>query len=147
MHWEDIDWARGQVFVRPDVAKQTKQHRTEGRFVAITDALRQWLMPSAKRSGPIIPVADSALKRAKRAMCEKAGVTIPHDALRHSFASYHYAQHNDAALTAKELGHTTTAMTFRAYARRDVIKQDAEAWFGTRPQKRPRNVIPMRKAG
>lgn len=147
LHWEDIDWANGQVFVRPDVAKQTKQHRTEGRFVTITDALREWLMPGAKKSGPIIPVADAAFKRAKRAMTEKAGVTIPHDALRHSFATYHYALHGDGALTAKELGHTTTTMTFRAYARRDVAKQDAEKWFGTRPPRRARNVIPMRKAG
>lgn|GEM_PF-4016939 len=37
--------------------------------------------------------------------------------------------------------------TFCHYARHDVTKQDAEAWFGIRPPKRARNVIPMRKAG
>lgn len=137
LHWEDIDWDRGLIFVRPDVAKQTKRHHTEGRFVTITDALRAWMPATKGRSGPIIPVADAAIKRAKRATVQKAEVTIPHDALRHSFATYHYALHGDGAATAKELGHTTTAMTFRAYARRDVGRDDAQRWFGLRPSGRP----------
>ena len=49
--------------------------------------------------------------------------------------------------TARELGHASTDITFRHYARRDVTRHDAEAWFGIRPAKRARNVIPMRKAG
>jgi|GEM_PF-5683556 len=36
---------------------------------------------------------------------------------------------------------------FPAYARRDVTKKDAEAWFGIRPARRARNVVPMRGAG
>ena len=38
-------------------------------------------------------------------------------------------------------------ITFRHRARRDVTKVDAEAWFGLRPPRRARNVIPMRGAG
>ncbi len=148
LHWEDIKWDQGQIFVRPEVVKQTKRERSEGHFVSINDALRAWIEPIAKgRSGPIIPVRDAAVKRAKKAACKKAGLSIPHDGLRHSFATYHYAMHNDAALTAREMKHSTTDITFRHYARRDVTKRDAEAWFGLRPPRRARNVIPMRKAG
>ncbi len=35
----------------------------------------------------------------------------------------------------------------RACARRDVTGHDAEAWFGIRPPRGARNVIPMRRAG
>ncbi|HPA18305.1 MAG TPA: hypothetical protein PLU30_11205 [Verrucomicrobiae bacterium] len=91
--------------------------------------------------------ANPCAKLAKRAMCEAAGVAIPHDGLRHSFATYHYALHGDAALTAREMKHSTTDITFHHYAHRDVTKQDAEAWFGVRAQERARNVILMRKAG
>ncbi len=147
LHWEDIKWDQGQIFVRPEVVKQTKRERSEGHFVTINDGLRAWLLPASKQTGPVIPVKDAAVKRAKKATCESAGVTIPHDGLRHSFATYHYALHNDAALTAREMKHSTTDITFRHYARRDVTKKDAEAWFGVRPPKRARNVVPMRGAG
>lgn len=103
----------------------------EGQFVTINDALREWLLPISKRTGPIIPVKGAAIKRA---LCEAAGATIPHDTLRHAFATCHYAPHNDAALTAREMKPATTEMTFKHYVRRDVVRDPAA---GVRAQRDP----------
>ena len=148
LHWEDIDWGRGTIFVRPQTAKQVRRGNTEGRFVTITDALRAWLESiAAGKTGPVIPVKSKAMLRCKGLMEKSAGVEIPAAALRHSFATYRYALDGDATATAKELGHASTDITFRHYARRDVTGHDAEKWFGLRPPGRARDVIPMRGAG
>ena len=34
----------------------------------------------------------------------------PHDAMRHSYASYHFAMYRDAGLTAKNLGHPSSTL-------------------------------------
>lgn len=49
----------------------------------------------------------------------------PHDAMRHSYASYHLAMHGSADKTSTELGHRSTEMLFRHY-REPVTKHDAE---------------------
>jgi len=46
----------------------------------------------------------------------------PHNALRHSFASYHLARFKDAAALALEMGHTTTTMIFKHY--RQVVEKE-----------------------
>ena len=66
-----------------------------------------------------------------------AGLTRwPHDALRHSFASYHLARWNDAAALALQMGHTTTAMIFSHY-RRVVKESDAARYWNMFPDSCP----------
>ena len=60
-------------------------------------------------------------------ICRNAGVTFHKNCLRHSFASYHLALHEDAPKTAFQLGHSSPVMVYRAYARA-VRKEQAEAW-------------------
>ena len=57
----------------------------------------------------------------------------PHNALRHSFASYHLALHKDAAKTALELGHTESVTLFRHY-REIVHSAEADAFWAIFPQ-------------
>ena len=148
LHWEDIHWDKGTIFVRPQTAKQVRKGNTEGRFVTITEALRAWLAPiGAGKTGSVMPVKSKALFRYKGLMEKSAGVRIPADALRHSFATYRYALDGDATATARELGHTSTDITFRHYARRDVTKKDAEAWFGLRPEPATAKGKGRRKGG
>jgi hypothetical protein len=45
-------------------------------------------------------------------------VPWPHDALRHSFASYHLAKFQNAPSLALELGHQSNALIFSNYRRR-----------------------------
>ena len=56
----------------------------------------------------------------------------PHDALRHSFGSYHLAHFRDAGRTALELGHKRTDMLFQNYRAR-VTEVTAAAWWNLFP--------------
>ena len=57
----------------------------------------------------------------------------PQNAARHSFASYHLAQHQDAAKLALEMGNSP-AMVFGHY--RELVKtKDAEKFWSIRPSK------------
>jgi integrase len=57
----------------------------------------------------------------------------PHDAFRHSYASYHLAVFEDAATLALQMGHQTTKMIFSNYRAR-VKKSDAVAWWKLLPE-------------
>lgn len=72
-------------------------------------------------------ISRRTLHEACRAVCRIAGVSWPANCLRHSFASYHLALHEDAPRTAFQLGHSSPAMVYRAYARA-VRREDALAW-------------------
>ena len=55
----------------------------------------------------------------------------PHNALRHSFGSYHYAQYRDENRTAAEMGNSP-AVVFRHY--RALVKREAaDAFWTLRP--------------
>ena len=57
-----------------------------------------------------------------------AGVKLEPDVFRHSFASHHLALHQNAALTAHELGHRGQDVLFRHYADR-VTKEEGREYF------------------
>ena len=60
---------------------------------------------------------------------ESAGIEQwPHNALRHSFASYHLAQFRDAAALALELGHTNSNLVFQHYRQLVAPKQAIRYW-------------------
>ena len=60
----------------------------------------------------------------------------PHDAFRHSYASYHLAVFEDAAALALQMGHRTTKMIFSNYRAR-VKKTDGQLWWGMLPEVTP----------
>jgi hypothetical protein len=66
----------------------------------------------------------------------------PSNALRHSYASYHLAYHQNAAALALQMGHTSQAMIFSNY-REVVTRQDSERYWDIKPVRAAANVIPM----
>jgi integrase len=52
---------------------------------------------------------------------------------RHSFATYHYALHQSADMTAAQLGHSNTELLFEHY-REVVTPQDAAAFWQIMPE-------------
>ena len=62
--------------------------------------------------------------------------------LRHSFASYHLVLHEDAPMTALQLGHGDTTMLFKHYAERILDHSEAVAYFEIKPSK-AKNIIPI----
>jgi len=113
--------------------KATKAKTAQRRLVSITENLAQWLEPHRKCAGPVRPSSSTYRRRFATAL--KAGniERWPHNALRHSFASYHLAYSRDAAKTALELGHTESATLFRHY--RELVRpEDAKAFWDITPK-------------
>ena len=96
------------------------------RNVEIPDNAMIWLMQCRQRTGNIRP-----LKFRERfdKLKEMAGIKKwPHNALRHSAGSYHFALHENSAKTATMLGHTQDSVLFKHY-RALTRKADAKSFY------------------
>ena len=150
--WEDVKFERGWIEV-PAKKSKTAQRR----LVPIVPALAQWLAKYHAREGRIRPKDFNNKRRvAYRAAgfgkpgTETAGEKAarvrlrpaPSNAARHSFASYRLAGTKDAAKTALELGHTTTALLFKVY-REVASEEDAARYFAISPESGVAKVVPF----
>jgi len=68
----------------------------------------KWINHIKRREGSFQQVPN--LKRKWIKAKKSIGRDWPHDCLRHSYASYHFAEYNDAGLTAKNLGHPDSTL-------------------------------------
>jgi integrase len=150
MTWERIDLAGGWVKLDASVAKTSSR-----RIIPISDNLRAWLAPHAKSEGPI-RAGSSVSSPLYRTGREAAVKTLakskvaapnlkqwPHNALRHSFASYRMAIVTNAAQVAEECGHSVQVM--KTHYRELVTKMDSEAWFAVVPMEKPENIVQFDK--
>jgi integrase len=126
LDWREVHLDRG--FIEITAAKSKTATR---RLVSILPNLKTWLEICAERSGPVHPINGRKLTDAarKRAVLEE----WPSNALRHSYASYHLAQFQDASALALQLGHSTTAVLFMHY--REVVPPEAaEGYWNISPK-------------
>lgn len=131
--WADVRVDRGFIEITPENSK-TRQRR----LVTISENCKAWL----KLGGEMPPVSwrkefDYARKKAGLYEC------WPSDAMRHSFVSYHYAQHG-AAETAKQAGHSEQIL-FKHYREIVTPEQAKEFWAilpreGVTPIPRPHDA-------
>ncbi len=133
LEWSEIDRKARTIEVKGVKAK-TRQRR----IVSISDALSAWLavVPNTPRPTPSRneDVCGERLKNLYSEERDESGVVLheaivspwPHNALRHSFGSYHYAKHRDENQTAAEMGNSP-AMVFRHY--RAVVTPDIATKF------------------
>jgi integrase len=123
LNWQHVKVDRKFIEV---VAANSKT--AQRRLVTISENLKAWLAPLARAEGPVCPPFNlyrhlfaAALKNAKIA-------SWPHNALRHSYASYHLAEVQDAGKTALQLGHTEPRMLFAHYRELVTEEEAAEYW-------------------
>lgn len=124
--WEDIDFLRKIIIVRPETAKTG--HR---RVIPICPALRSWLKPLAG-AGTIGPHLYPGKPSTHGSLCEttRLGGFIggwKRNALRHSFISYRVAQFG-FSVTAVEAGNSEAVIKARYNDAKS--KAEAKAWFG-----------------
>jgi integrase len=127
LDWRDIDLERGFIEVGAAKTKTAKR-----RLVQISENLSAWLAPHRQDSGPVRP-SLSTYRRKLAVALRASGITKwPDNALRHSFASYHLAMHQDAAKTALQLGHHESRTLFAHY--RELVRaEDARAYWQIEP--------------
>jgi len=119
LRWTDIDLAAGLIHVRPETAKRRRE-----RYVTIAPNLAAWLAPRRVDSGPIAYTRYSFKK-----VGDKSGVKWTPDVMRHTFATMHFAENNDAPKTAAQLGHSgSPSVLFNHYRRLIRPEVAAEFW-------------------
>jgi integrase len=133
LEWSEIDTKARTIEVKGAKAK-TRQRR----IVTISDNLVDWLALASKSLRPAPSRNEDVCSERLKNLCSerldeegslirKAIVDIwPHNALRHSFGSYHYAQYRDENRTAAEMGNSP-AIVFRHY--RALVKREAADAF------------------
>lgn len=129
LRWEAVDIPGRLITVRPETAKRRRQ-----RHVIMADNLAAWLTDYAG-TGRVSP-AESTVRRAltdEDGLVQAAGLPgWPHNAMRHSFGSYHLAAYQDGPRTAFEMGHTQPDVLYTHY-RNLVRPDDAQAYWEIRP--------------
>ena len=130
------DWSNVRLDQRVILVNAEASKTSQKRFVDISDNLLAWLQPIARASGPIAP---GDLTRRVRRVCAKTRdyehgniEKWPPDGMRHSYASYHLAKHQNAPQTSLQMGHTSPQMLFNHY-RNLVLSADAERYWKITP--------------
>ncbi|MFZ4774805.1 MAG: tyrosine-type recombinase/integrase [Terrimicrobiaceae bacterium] len=137
--WEEINFTRGIINVSAAKAKSAKR-----RVVTMSDNLKLWLAPYTGRTGRVWPCEQISGWHQMFRKVWRDTLGWPRwkpNACRHSFASYHLAQHENAAKTALDMGHTGTALIFAAY--REIIQDHADVakYWNIKPPVVADNVI------
>ncbi len=126
LDWSAVKVNRQMVTVGPEIAKKRRI-----RNVSLTANAVAWLHAfGVKESGPILP-SDSRRRWDK--LCSEANLKQwKHNGCRHTFASCHYAMHDNAALTCNQLGQGSDAVLFNHY-RSLMDKETAQEFFNIMP--------------
>ncbi len=135
MDWAEIDFAQGHIEIKAAKAKTASR-----RIVPLLPALRAWLEPLAKTSGPLWKYGKLEGFLNAWSKCKPhLPVKVPVNSLRHSYASYRLAVVNDAQKVALEMGNSPRKL-FENY-RQLVTPAAAEKWFATLPETKKRKRI------
>ncbi len=151
LDWRNVDVKDGSIVV---TAKNSKTNRR--RVVTMPDNLKQWLAPHARVDGPVAPSAQIWRDRLEVARTA-AGITEwPHNAARHSCASYAYDLHQNADLVAAQMGHDVAVL--ETHYKGLVKPGQGRAYFSikpaakrgkkpvAKPAKQPANIININAA-
>lgn len=131
--WDLVDEEKQTVEIPEDIAKK---HRF--RYVDIPDNAVMWLRHfGLNATGPIRAKNHRKLVELSR---DQAGIKKwPKNAMRHSFASYHFELHGDSKKTANELGHRGEDLLFSHY-RSLTKKGSGSQYFSILPDKTESNI-------
>ena len=120
LEWKDVDFESKVIEVTGRKSK-TRQRR----LVDISDNLATWLLPFRDAEGLVAP---NWFRGRLEKLREKAGMTTwPKNGMRHSFVSYHMAQHQNPNMTALQAGHDVD-VSFSNYRNLVKPKEAAKYW-------------------
>lgn len=125
---EQLEWAEiGDEFIEVKAHKAKTRRR---RLVPITAQLRAW-MEFAREAETPLPASNFNNRFTRLVKHAGLHATLPQNAMRHSFASYHFAKHRNENETAAIMGNSPQ-MVFAHY-REMVRPSEADAFFALLP--------------
>jgi integrase len=126
LEWKHVNLATATIRVKAANAKDRDR-----RIVTIQPNLIAWLAPLVRTRGQVLdrPLAD--LRVAARGVLNLP--KWPHDIMRHTFVSYHFAWFEDEAKTKKQVGHRDDGRVFYNHYMVPVSRADARQFWDTVP--------------
>jgi integrase len=100
LQWADILWKKRLIFIRHEIAKETRA-RDRKRYIPLEEKAAEILGPLAG-SGAVMPCSPSHFNRSRRKLAAAMRLKFPENCLRNSYATY--------ALTFRSLGDVAKAM-------------------------------------
>jgi integrase len=125
---ERLDWSEIDIEAREIEIKAKKAKSAQRRFIPMSDNLVSWLTPHAKEHGLVVKGSYDWRKGCDTARAKAAITEWPHNAGRHSYASYHLAMHNDPGKLAMALGHPDPRLLFSRYRKLVGVKAARAFW-------------------
>ena len=127
LDWSAVNWERRMVTVDSSIAKTGSI-----RNVPLAPSALVWLKLRAVHSGRVAPRNINHRLRRLRFM---AGIEKwDGNELRHSFASYHFDLHQNAPMTAAQLGHSSGCQLLFEHYRSLVPLGDGQRFFAIAPR-------------
>ncbi len=126
-HWRREEG--NKIVCNTDVTKT--QHR---RRVDVLPNLEEWLEKFQGKAGEPMVTCPDPYRAVRAGIKPKCGLKWKHNALRAGYASYHLELFDNAALTAKNDGHTVQELENTYKSISGVTKKTAEAMFSITPQ-------------
>lgn len=130
--WAEVRLDQGLLLL---AGEKTKTRRR--RVIDLSEACLAWLRAYVASCGPLAGaqrIANANLALHLGRLRVRAGVALwPHNALRHTFASMHYAHFQDEAKLQVIMGHESAAMLHRHY-RAVVTSAEAGKFWALRPK-------------
>lgn len=127
LDWPSVIVEQDVIRVGANVAKKRAR-----RFAAINDTLKAWLNVHAwPKQGAVVDA--SKFRQSLENLRKAVGIQEwPHNGLRHSFGSYHFAMYGDAIKTAQRMGNSAD-IVHRHY-KALVLPADAARFWQLRPK-------------
>lgn len=121
LEFKNIDLDLNQLWV------DKEEHTTSHRVVQIMPNLRAWLLPHCCRVGKVQPVNYQNRWDALRRQVDLFK-DWPHDGLRHSFGTWHFAKFQDLGKTQTQMGHSNPMITRKHYVVREDPRRADDYW-------------------
>jgi len=139
MDWSMVDLKAKEIHL-PDTVTKTGHDRT----IKIEPVLAAFLEPLAQRSGPLTASTSMSRRYALEKVEKAAGVSLPKNGARHSFATYHLLAFRHAGETALQLGHGGSPELLHRHYKGVGTEKQAKAFWKIRPAKAA-NVVSITK--
>lgn len=125
----EIDFKQRGILIRAVNAKNKRRVYIDGH----PDNLWKWLLWAKKNAPEGFSMSKRLWDRRREQVQEKAEIKMPHNALRHSFCTYHVALHGDAGKTATLLTHRGNVSILYEHYRGNASRNEAEKYFSIVP--------------
>lgn len=137
--WHEVNFADDIVTVPATAAKIQRT-----RHVTMEANAKAWLVAYRRTDGAVGP-GEASYNRHMKTLRATAGITEwPNNALRHTYASYHYAMFRDPARTCVELGHVGSQSVLYDHYRGLATHEQAKEFWAIRPKRgKADGVVPF----